>query len=377
MRRVLTAAMALLGGLAPSLAGQRIWKSSLYPYAYYSSVDGLWGVIHIGRYSPVGFLERPEPNLAGFSVDLSASTGGSYLIVADAQAPAWWDGWRVGVTLTAARANRLGYYGIGNATTYSADSVTALRPYFYRVSRTSSALRATVQHRLAGPARVLVGAGLERTSFRDLPGATVFEQDVTAGAVDSSRFSDAAVRAGLVVDTRDNELDPHRGVFLEGLYTAGNGYTRRTASARAFINPVETLTIAARLAGETMGGGPPVALQMTMESSERPYTAVGGFKSLRGYYDGRFTGAGKLLGGVEVRYAVLWAPSLFELKLVGFYDAARVFGPGEDFRITTDGLHTSGGAELAARILRNTIVVVGYGRGREGGQLLVGSSWSY
>lgn len=381
MRRVVTAAVGLAAGLvgpvAPSLAAQRIWKSTLYPYAYYSSVDGFWGVFHAGRYSPIGFVERPEPNLAAFTVDVSASTEGSYLLVADAQAPAWWDGWRVGLTISAARANRLGYYGIGNATAYSADSVTPAQPYFYRVSRTTNALRTTVQRRLVGPARLLVGAGVELTSFRALPGATVFAQDVTAGTADSARFSDATLRAGLVVDTRDNELDPHRGIVLEGLVAAGRGYTRTTASARAFLNPVEKLTIAVRVAGETMDGGPPVAPQMVMESGDRPFIAVGGFRSLRGYYDGRFTGPGKLLGGVEARYALLWAPSFFELKIVGFYDVGRVFGAGETFAVTTDGLHASGGAELAARILRNTIVVVGYGRGSEGGQFLIGSSWSY
>jgi len=119
-----------------------------------------------------------------------------------------------------------------------------------------------------------------------------------------------------------------------------------------------------------------------MESSERPFVAVGGYRSLRGYHDGRFTGRGKLLGGVEARYVVFAAPSeaklkIVELKLVAFYDAGRVFGPGETVRLTTTGLHRSGGAELALRFLRNSLMVVGYGRGSEGGQLLVGTSWSY
>jgi hypothetical protein len=35
-----------------------------------------------------------------------------------------------------------------------------------------------------------------------------------------------------------------------------------------------------------------------------------------------------------------------ELKLVGFYDTGRVFGPGEAVRLTTVGLHRSGGAEV-------------------------------
>ena len=375
--RPLFAALLLAAGVSGPVAAQRIWKSTLYPYLYYSSVDGFWGALHIGRYCPIGYVERPEPNFAAVAFDLSASTQGSYSFTADAQAPAWWTGWRVGLTVTAARANRLGYYGVGNAAAFSQDSVTPTQPYFYRVSRSTAALRATVQRRLIGPVRLLAGAGLGHTSFRRLPGATVFAQDVAAGVVDSAPFNDATARAGLVADTRDNEIDPHRGIFLEGLYAAGRGYTRTTLSARAYLNPTEKLTIAARVAGENMGGDPAVAAQMVMESSERPFIAVGGLRSLRGYYDGRFTGRGKLLGGLEARYGLLWAPSVLELKIVGFYDVGRVFGPGEDFTVTTTGLHASGGAEVAVRLLRNTIVLVGYGRGSEGGQFLVGSSWSY
>src|SRR5256885_12284697 len=80
-----------------------------------------------------------------------------------------------------------------------------------------------------------------------------------------------------------------------------------------------------------------------METSERPFVAVGGYNSLRSYYNGRFTGPGKLIGGLEARYAVLLVPSVVELKLVAFYDAGRVFGPGEGVRLTTARLHRAGG----------------------------------
>src|SRR2546430_2861730 len=118
---------------------------NLYPYVYYSTIDGFWGAVHYGRYSPVGAVERPEDNLASLSFDGGASTQGSYVILADARAPAWWEGWRVGLRVTAARANRLGYYGIGNDAAYSRDSLTAAGggPYFYPGRRKHGAARAT------------------------------------------------------------------------------------------------------------------------------------------------------------------------------------------------------------------------------------------
>ncbi|PYO59524.1 MAG: hypothetical protein DMD70_12305 [Gemmatimonadetes bacterium] len=364
---------------APALSAQRYWRDNLYPYVFYSTVDGLGAAFHYGRTSPLSFVERPEPSYASLSLDAGASTRGSRFVVADAQAPAWWAGWRARLTLVAARDNRLGYYGLGNDAPYFADSVRLAGAYFYRVSRTRLMARATVQRRLVGPIRILVGGTLARTNFRVLPGSSVFRRDLATGTVDPGTvpFTDKVVRAGVVLDTRDNEVDPHAGVFVEALFASGTGYTRRTGHARLHVHPLQKLVVAGRLGAEGMGGTPPLAALQEMESSERPFGAVGGYRSLRGYYDGRFAGPGKLIGGLEARYALLWIPSLVEVKLVAFYDAGRVFGPGEAVRLTTTGLHRAGGAEVAVRLLRNSLIVIGYGRGREGGQVLFGTSWSY
>ena len=329
----------------------------------------------------MGFTDRPEPNFAAIRFDASASTQGSYALIADAQAPAYWDGWRLGLTLSATRANRLGYYGLGNGAPYDPDSVTPATPYFYQVSRTSLAARLTVQRRIVGPLRAFAGATLEHTDFRELPGGSQFRRDHASGVVDSTGvpFNDRIARGGLVFDWRDQEVDPHRGLFAEALVARGRGYTRTTASARAYLHPFDRLTVAARLGVERMTGTAPVATLATMESSEGggAFIAVGGYRSLRGYYDARFLGPGKLVGGIEARYGLLWAPRLFEVKLVAFYDAGRVFDAGEPVRLTGDGLHHSAGGEVAIALLRNTLFVLGVGKSTEGTQLLFGTTWSY
>ena len=384
MRR-LGAALALVALAPAALAAQgaepapRPWVNQLYPYAYYSSVDGFWLAGHVAWYSPMGFTDRPEPNFANVRMDVAASTKGSYLIVAEAQAPAYWDGWRAGFTLTAARANRLGYYGQGNTAPYDADSITPANPYFYRVSRTSETARLTVQRRVVGPLRLLGGATMERTDFRALPGQNRFREDLASGVVDSATVpsTDYVVRGGLIVDWRDQEVDPHRGVFAEALVASGRGYTRTTAQARVYVHPLEKVMLAGRVGVERMTGAPPVAAQLTMESSDGPFIALGGYRSLRGYYDARFVGPGKLVGGVEIRYGLLWAPRLMELKLVAFYDVGRVFAAGERVRFTGDGLHSAAGGEVALALFRNTVFVLGFGKGSEGSQLLFGTTWSY
>ncbi|MGH7537740.1 MAG: BamA/TamA family outer membrane protein [Gemmatimonadales bacterium] len=354
-----------------------IWDVTYTPYGYYSSIDGWWLAGFVRYYSPIGFRERPEPNRAAFTLTGGASTQGSSLVDFDAQLPALWEGWRVALTATAARANRLGYFGIGNDTRWETDSATPANPYFYEVSRTSQLARLTIQRRLVGPLRALVGGTLERTTFRVLPGDGVFARDRAAGAADAQPYNDATLRAGLAVDTRNNELDPHTGVYAEGLYATARRYTRTTLGVQAYANPFEKLVLAGRVIGERIRGTPGTSVLQTIESSGRPYIGLGGYRSLRGYYDSRFIGPHKLLGGLEARYALLYAPTIFELKLVGFYDTGRVFGAGEDLRLTTNGLHSSGGGELMLRLGRNGVLVIGAGFGEDGGQFFFGSTWSY
>ena len=367
---------------AESLAAQQpepkpYWDYTYTPYGYYSSIDGWWIAGYARVYSPIGFRPRPEPNRAAITLTGGASTQGSYLVELDAQAPALWEGWRAAVTLDALRANRLGYFGIGNDTRFDADSNTPFTPYFYRVSRTSGLARLTLQRRLAGPIRLLVGGSLEHTSFRTLPGDGLFARDRATGIADSTPWNDAALRAGLVADTRDNEIDPHTGILAEALLATAQHYNRTTVGVQAYVHPTERIMLAGRVLGERMSGAPSISVMQVIESSGRPYVGVGGYRSLRGYYDSRFIGPGKLLGGIEVRYALLYAPTILEVKLVGFYDAGRVFGSGSAFQLTTRDLHSSAGGELMIRFGRNGVLVAGAGFGSDGHQFLFGSSWSY
>jgi outer membrane protein assembly factor BamA len=326
----------------------------------------------------MGFADRPEPNFGRIALDIGASTQGSHAFVVDAQAPAYWEGWRLGLTLSVIRANRFGYYGQGNGTSYDRDS-TAGRSHFYRVSRSSRAARLTVQRKVAGPVRLLVGGTAERTDFRELPGESVFRQERIAGTIGAGdlHFNDGVVRAGVVFDTRDLEVDPHRGVVAEALVGSGRGYTRKSATMRVYVHPLERLVLAARLGGESITGTAPLGALQTFETSDGPARALGGYRSLRGYRDGRFVGPGKLMGGVEARYGLLWAPRLLEIKLFAFYDAGRVFGPGESIRLTRQGLHASMGGGVAMSLMRNTLVILEGGKGTEGAEVTFATAWSY
>ena len=328
--------------------------------------------------SPLAFADRPEANFARFALDVGGSTQGSYAFILDGQVPAYWDGWRLGLTLSLIRANRLGYYGQGNDAPYEPDSTDG-RSHFYQVSRVTGGARATVQRRIAGPLRALVGGTLDKTDYRELPGGSVFARDVAAGTIgaDEDPFSDAVARVGLVLDSRDLEADAHAGIFAEALVGWGRGYTRATGGVRAYVHPFERLILVSRLGVESMSGTPPLSAQMTMESSEGPFVAMGGRRSLRGYHDGRFVGPGKLLGSIEARYGLLWAPRVLELKLFAFYDAGRVFAPGESIKLTREGLHSAWGGGVALALVRNTVITFHAGWGTDGSEFTFGTAWSY
>jgi len=372
--------MTLLGlavGSAPAdVNAQRVWNTAFYPTFRYSTVDGFWGSANVAIATPIGFTERREAYAARYAFSAGWSTSGSYAYIADAALPAYWEGWRLRVTAAATRDNRLGFYGIGNETPYAPESVTALDPFYYRVSRSRSYARLTLGRQIVGPLRAFVGGTIERTSFRALPGTSVFRMTL-AGDSTQSPVVDKALRGGLVYDTRDNEADPHSGVYMEALFARGTGYTRTGGGVRGVVSPSSRLTLAGRVAGEEMTGTPPVAEQLQMESNEQSFLALGGYHSLRGFYDARFIGADKLLGGIEARYALVSSPTVVKLVLGGFYDTGRVFDPGESFQLTTSGLHHTGGGELALRFLRNALLVIGVGAGDEGAQLLFAGSWSY
>ena len=320
----------------------------------------------------MGFADRPEPTFGRAAFDAGASTQGSHVLTIDAQAPAYWDGWRLGLTLSLTRANRLGYFGQGNTTTFDHDSTSGPgRTYFYRVSRMTRSARLTLQRRIAGPLRVLVGGSLEHTAFRALPGSTRYQRDSTGP------FNDRVARAGIVFDRRDLEVDQHRGVFAEALVGSGRGYTRISAALHVYVHPLDRLILAARVGGETITGTAPLAVQQTMETSDGPVVALGGVRSLRGYYPGRFVGPGKIVGGVEARYGLVWAPRVLEVKLFAFYDAGRVFGPGESIRLTRHGLHAALGGGVALALVRNTLLLLEGGKGTEPAQVTFATAWSF
>ena len=118
---------------------------------------------------------------------------------------------------------------------------------------------------------------------------------------------------GLVLDTRDREIGPHRGTWAEVLVQrAGLGgtehYTRTTASVRQYVPLADRLTWAERVVVQNVSGDVSRQEMATVQSSYKDEEALGGAGSLRGIPKNRYVGKGVAFANTELRWDA--APSL-------------------------------------------------------------------
>lgn len=364
------------------------WYPVSYPKLFYASRDGVTFGFYTGQILPLRFDEfyAPPPYRALLGLDADISTRGSKTLRLDARLPMAADGWRFTVSLAGMRRTREPYFGIGSATVYDESLETDAQPHFYRADRTRFFGRGEVQRRIVGPLRALVGLHAERWKVDTLAGPTRLGLDLAAGEDPRiARFTtDVALRFGLVVDTRDDEVAATRGVRVEVLHgiadadVAGDlSYTRTTLSAAGYAPVTDRLTVAGRLVAQLMGGAPPLGSLFLVEASDNPYRGLGGPLSHRGLITNRFLGEDKLIGNVDVRYLVYHTPTLLRVSLVGFLDAGRVFHGAEAFRLTTDDLQVGGGGGLFIHMFRAAVLGTTLGVGPDGATVKFHTEWTY
>lgn len=339
------------------------WGDRFYPKVFWTAREGLTGGVFVGAaLQPEFAFDTPAPHRVAIALDGQISTSGSRFARLDAAAPALANGWRFSLTLSAERWRREPYYGIGNGSASDGDTLPGVERYYRALHRRTYA-RGAIQRRIVGGLRVLVGWHAERWLLDSLASPSQIAVDAAQGA--DPRLGvptdDLALRFGLVFDTRDREAAPQRGVLLEALHARADEslggdltYTRTTVSARGWLPVSERWGLAARVAGETMGGTPAVGAFFTLEGSERPIDALGGSDSHRALPRHRFLDADKLVGNFEARYAVL--PHIVRAVLMGFVDVGRVFPAGE-LALTTEGLKIGGGLGAFVHFFSETAVL--------------------
>ncbi|MFQ6046666.1 MAG: BamA/TamA family outer membrane protein [Gemmatimonadales bacterium] len=393
MRTVAAIAASVWGIASPALGqlpdlptlGSR-WTEVQYPKLYYTIRDGFTFGMYYAQQRPMGFEDYwdPEPYHGAITVDGRLSTSGRRELMLEARLPKLVPGWRAVLTFEASRRPRDYYFGMGNSTSPSRDSL-ATNPRFYDSDNTRIFLRGELQRRIIGGLRVLGGFHAERWRLNTPEGPSRLVNDQTAGLDPTigRNVSDITLRVGVVFDVRDDEVAPRRGVLLQAIHNRADSslagqlsYTRTTFSGAAYASPHQKVVLAARVLGQTMGGMPRVGSYALIESSDRPFVGIGGEGSHRALTDQRFLGPDKLLLNADARYDLMSEETLYALTAVAFLDAGRVFDLG-GLEFTTRDLHVGGGAGIFVRWRRVAVLGSTVGVGPDGIVFHVHSRWAY
>lgn len=351
------------------------WRDSFYPY--FPALGNNFPLIGLHlewRRAADYFARTPYSGL--FSVDLATGFTGARMAVARLHAPLLWNNWRLAATAGTTRESRLGYFGLGNNTTFNSNLITDSQPHFYEAMRTRYFGQAELSRRLIGPVWIAGAAGLEYSNLRDLSGPSRFRTDF--GTADVSD-TDLRGRVTLVLDLRDNEFNTTRGIFGQasvGGGTGGDGYSRISADLRGYVPVREGTVLALRMAGSAMSQGASLNARYEMPAWETDVPVLGGTYSNRGLVFQRLAGRSVLFANAEVRHDLLSLGDLGAFTLLGYFDAGRVFEQ-EQFSLTTEDMKLGAGGGLAIRIMRFAIWTFTFGGGPDGFQFNAGSGWSF
>ncbi len=277
------------------------------------------------------------------------------------------EGWRLDGFAGTERQRFQPYYGIGNATTYDPALESGANPDWYAYDRTRTQLLLDVQRRVPGhPVRLLVGAGVARVTVNPVPreGTTLLAEQWhwTPGMPRFVGWSNF-LRAGIIQDTRDREIDPRRGIWSDLLVQyvsewlgSTTEYARWTYADRRYFSLGRRLTLANRALLQYVTGHPPFWDRTLVQTTLRQLEGLGGAKTLRGIPLDRYVDDGLVLDNVELRWRAGDFAALgrdWHLVLSGFVDGGRVWSGNE---ISFDDLHFGWGGGLHLRMGESFVV---------------------
>lgn len=352
------------------------WRTNYFPYLIGNPATGLMLVAHLDYFRQADYFAR-VPNDAFVAVDAGISAQGSRFVLGRFRAPQLLNGWRFAVDAGAFRESRFGYSGF-----LPTDSMPD--GHEDRVHRTRYLVKAEVTRKISGPLSFAAMAGVERTRWSRLPGATAFAADYGDDQVETGGVG----RLSLVLDARDREFLTGKGVLAEaGLLVGGGGEQRDGdvisrgayggwyAHLRGYISPRSGTLLAARLAARSVGETATLQARNTLPGWEGDVDALGGPHAHRSFLPGRMAGRGLLLGSFEVRHNLLDVGDYGAVTVIGFVDGGRVFD--EDFSFTTSGWKIGGGGGVALRVLRSSLLLFNFAGGPAGFSFSMGTGWAF
>ena len=306
------------------------------------------------------------------------------------------DGWRVDAFLGREQHLATPWFGVGNNTPKLETLSDPPDDYYYRYGKTQYRVSLNVQRRVSRAARMLVGGSFADVRTDDIPfdsGTTLLHQQLVADQAIANPITPSgklrSVRAGVVIDTRDREVGPTQGSWIDVLVqrTAAAGddvagsYTRGTVSARHYESITSKLVFAQRLVVQHTDGDVPFFDLATIQNSSPTVQmeGLGGSSSMRGVEKNRYTARGIAFANLELRYRFK------ELRLLGkpaylvgsaFADAGRVWR-GDLFQGDPGTTHLSGGGGLRLGLGPSFLVAFDVGKSSESTQIYIGLGYPF
>jgi hypothetical protein len=198
------------------------------------------------------------------------------------------------------------YFGIGNAS--SAQAPPGAPPRYFEFDDRQARVRALTRIVWRAPLDVMVGAIYR---FED-PGPyypSKLATDAASGVALGVRpLSLVTAAAGIIYDTRDNEIFPRRGSYHQvglrgtvGLPTDGDVRYGEAGAMLATYKPIGGPFILALRAVVDLQFGNVPAYDLYTGGPFQTYEMPGGSAAIRGVPEGRYSGLVKVLGNAELR----------------------------------------------------------------------------
>lgn len=265
-----------------------------------------------------------------------------------------WPHARLTVNLAYRKWQNAGWYGLGDGWRV----VDPPNPKFQRYILQQPFGRVTVRHDLTGPLQAFVALDLDVTTIRTHPGESALLDQAPNGMDGGPQLEGLA---GLIVDTRQPEISPVRGVFAEVSGRVGarlpmiaprGSMFGVMALAKGYQQLTPGVVFAGRVMAERLWGDVPF-YEMTHWGGSTPIVGMGGAETIRGLNSDRFHAPGHAVANAELRVDaftlhVRKAPLVAEA--VPFVDAGTTWGTDRPERMETCGvcLHPSAGLGLRA-----------------------------
>ena len=375
-------------GTPPAAGIPRGWEFSGVPALNFDSDEGfgIGAALELYNYGsgvqPYRFTVQP-------TVLLTSEGRRDFTVFFDAPALLG-NGWRMTAFAGSERQLAQPYYGVGNATDHDESLEMAPNSYFYRFGRARLRASTDFQHRIGrSSARVLLGAGAARSTFDITPydsGTTLLATQTGGQTPAPERIN--FLRAGLLWDSRDQEIGPHRGTWAEALvqrvdkgFGATEDFTRWTATVRQYVPVGRRVVFAQRIIAQGIEGDAPFAELATIQSSFKQQEGLGGSGSIRGLPKDRYIGKALFLSNSELRwqatdFSLFGRPSF--LALSSFADAGRVWTDRFDPSTMLSDLHVGYGGGVRLGFGPSFIIATDVGHSNEStAAIYVGLGWMY